>query len=73
MKVNKEERAPGLVLAARLWLPVTFRIDFMVPLLVYNALNGLGPSYIAKSLVHHLPSRALRWSAAGLAETPAAA
>ena len=52
------------------WLPVTFRIDFKVLLLIYKALNGLGPSYIANSLVKYLPSRTLRSSNAGLLEVP---
>src|SRR4029434_10045736 len=50
------------VLAALHWLPVTFRIDFKVLLLIYKALNGLGPSYIENSLVKYLPSRTLRSS-----------
>ena len=28
------------------WLPVSYRIDFKVLLLVYKSLNGLGPEYI---------------------------
>ncbi len=35
------------VLRSLHWLPVTFRIDFKVLLLVYKSLNGLGPKYIA--------------------------
>src|SRR4029434_4027098 len=58
------------VLAALHWLPVTFRIDFKVLLLIYKALNGLGPSCIANSLVKYLPSRTLRSSNAGLLEVP---
>src|SRR4029434_4707631 len=58
------------VLAALHWLPVTFRIDFKVLLLIYKALNGLGPSYIANFLVKYLPSRTLRSSNAGLLEVP---
>ena len=52
------------------WLPVTFRIDFKVLLLIYKALNGVGPSYIANSLVKYLLSRTLRSSNAGLLEVP---
>src|SRR4029434_1502881 len=58
------------VLASLHWLPVTFRIDFKVLLLTYKALNGLGPSYIANSLVKYLPSRTLGPSNAGLLEVP---
>ncbi|KAK0146345.1 hypothetical protein N1851_014339 [Merluccius polli] len=45
------------VLAALPWLPVTFIIHFKFLLLIHKALNGLGPSYNANSLVNHLPSR----------------
>ena len=38
------------VLRSLHWLPVSFRIDFKILLLVYKALNGLGPSYIADLL-----------------------
>src|SRR4029434_149706 len=65
---RREQFSP--VLAALHWLPVTFRIDFKVLLLIYKALNGLGPSYIEKSLVKYLPSRTLRSSNAGLLEVP---
>ncbi len=42
------------------WLPVTFRIDFKVLLLIYKSLNGLGPKYIADMLTEYKPNRALR-------------
>ncbi len=42
------------------WLPVTFRIDFKVLLLVYKSLNGLGPKYIADMLTEYKPNRPLR-------------
>jgi len=35
------------VLRSLHWLPVTFRIDFKVLLLVYKSFNGLGTQYIA--------------------------
>ncbi len=41
-------------------LPVTFRIDFIVLLLVYKSLNGLGPKYIADMLTEYKPNRPLR-------------
>lgn len=52
-------------------LPVTFRTDVKVLLVTYKARNGLGPSYIANSLVNLLSLRTLRSSAAGLLEIPA--
>ncbi len=41
------------VLRSLHWLPVTFRIDFKVLLLVYKSLNGLGPKYIADMLTEY--------------------
>ncbi len=48
------------VLGSLHWLPVTFRIDFKVLLLVYKSLNGLGPKYIADMLTEYKPNRPLR-------------
>ena len=42
------------------WLPVRFRIDFKVLLLVYKSFNGLGPQYIADMLTEYKPDRSLR-------------
>ncbi len=39
------------VLRSLHWLPVTFRIDFKVLLLIYKSLNGLGPKYNADMLI----------------------
>ncbi len=49
------------VLRSLHWLPVTFRIDFKVRLLIYKSLNGLGPKYIADMLTEYEPNRPLRW------------
>jgi len=48
------------VLKSLHWLPVTFRIDFKVLLLVYKLLNGLGPQYIANMLTKYKPNRSHR-------------
>ncbi len=45
------------VLRSLHWLPVTFRIDFKVPILVYKSLSGLGPKYIADMLTEYKPNR----------------
>ena len=37
-------------LAALHWLPICFGIDFKVLMMMYNALNGLGPQYLAERL-----------------------
>ncbi len=47
------------VLRSLHWLPVTFRIDFKVLLVVYKSLNGLGPKYIVDMLTKYKPNRAL--------------
>ena len=38
------------VLKSLHWLPVSYRIDFKVLLLVYKSLNGLGPEYMSRVL-----------------------
>lgn len=50
------------VLRSLHWLPVCQRIYFKIVLLVYEALNGLGPKYIQDILVHYEPIRSLRSS-----------
>ena len=48
------------VLRSLHWLPVTYRIDFKVLLLVYKSFNGLGPQYIVDMLIEYRPKRTLR-------------
>ncbi len=50
------------VLRSLHWLPVSQRIDFKILLLVYKALNGLGPKYITDLPQNYEPSRPLRSS-----------
>ncbi len=42
------------------WLPVCYRINFKVLLLVFKSLNCLTPSYLSDLLIDHQPTRALR-------------
>ena len=42
------------------WLPVHHRMYFKVLMLVYKALNGLGPKYFSDILTQYEPSRPLR-------------
>ena len=42
------------------WLPVNNRVDFKIALLVYKALNGQAPAYIADLLQPHDPPRKVR-------------
>ncbi|KAL2088141.1 hypothetical protein ACEWY4_016969 [Coilia grayii] len=58
------------VLAELHWLPVSYRIDFKVLLLVFKAVNGLAPCYIADALSSYTPARALRSADAGLLRIP---
>ena len=58
------------VLKSLHWLPVCFRIDFKVLLLVFKCLNGLGPSYLSKLLLPYEPSRTLRSSGSRLLVIP---
>ena len=52
------------------WLPVTFRIEFKILLLVFKALNGLAPLYLAECIPRYVPGRALRSSSADLLVVP---
>ncbi len=58
------------VLRSLHWLPVTFRIDFKVLLLIYKSLNGLGPKYIADMLTEYKPNRPLRSLGSNQLEIP---
>ncbi len=58
------------VLRSLHWLPVTFRIDFKVLLLVYKPLNGLGPKYFADMLTEYKPNRPLRSLGSSQLEIP---
>ncbi len=58
------------VLRSLHWLPVTFRIDFKVLLLIYKSLNGIGPKYIAYMLTEYQPNRPLRSLGSSQLEIP---
>lgn len=49
------------------FLPLTFRVNFKVLLLVYKAVHVLGPSYTANSFVSYIPQRS---SPTALLEVP---
>ncbi len=51
-------------------LPVTFRIDFKVLLLIYKSHNGLGPKYIADMLTEYKHNRPLRSLGSSQLEIP---
>ena len=58
------------VLESLHWLPVCFRIDFKILLLVFKCLNGLGPSYLSGLFLPYWPSWTLRSSRTGLLSVP---
>ncbi len=57
---NRERITP--VLVSLHWLPVEFRIEFKVLLMVFKALHGFSPKYIAELLIPYQNSRNLRSS-----------
>ena len=50
------------VLKSLHWLPIDFRIDFKVLLLVFKSMHALAPTYINDLLLNYVPARALRSS-----------
>ena len=60
------------VLKSLHWLPVSFRIDFKVLLLVYKSLHSHAPEYITDMLSRYTPSRSLRSSSTELLTVPKA-
>uniref|UniRef100_A0A8C1LY92 Reverse transcriptase domain-containing protein n=1 Tax=Cyprinus carpio TaxID=7962 RepID=A0A8C1LY92_CYPCA len=48
------------ILVSLHWLPVRFRIDFKILLLVFKSLNNTAPKYLSDLLQPYAPSRALR-------------
>ena len=58
------------VLKSLHWLPVTYRIDFKILLIVYKALHGLAPSYLSDCVSRYEPARPLRSSTADLLDVP---
>src|SRR4029434_7724654 len=60
------------VLKSLHWLPVSFRIDFKVLLLVYKSLHSHAPEYITDMLSRYTPSRSLRSSGTELLTVPKA-
>ncbi len=52
------------------WLPVCFRVDFKILLLVYKSRNGLALTYLCELLTEYQPIRSLRSSNQDLLFTP---
>ncbi len=58
------------VLASLHWLPVFFRIQFKILLIVFKALNGHAPSYISNLIHLHSTPRSLRSANKALLHVP---
>nr|XP_054587966.1 uncharacterized protein LOC129153102 isoform X1 [Nothobranchius furzeri] len=71
VKTRRQEHIT-LVLNKLHWLPVCFRVDFKVLLMVFKCLNGLGPSYLSELLHKYEPSRSLRSSSSHVLVIPKA-
>ncbi len=50
------------VLCSLHWLPVRYRVNFKILLLVFKSLNGLAPAYQSDLLIEHRPLLSLRLS-----------
>lgn len=58
------------VLKSLHWLPVSYRIDFKILLLVFRALSGSAPEYISDMIQRRIPARELRSSDSGQLDVP---
>ena len=52
------------------WLPVSFRIDFKILLLVFKSLHGNAPAYMSAMTEWYVPNRPLRSADTGLLTVP---
>ncbi len=58
------------ILASQNWLPVKYRIEFKILLMVFKSIINRAPAYLAYLLVRHVPSRSLRSSDLALLTVP---
>lgn len=69
MNIKKcEHITPSLI--SLHWLPVQYRIDFKLLLLVYKSLHGLAPDYLSDLLTEYQTGRTLRSTTQGLFKIP---
>ena len=59
MKVKKSDHVTPVLIHLH-WLPVQFRIEYKLLLLVFKCLCGKGPVYLSSLLEKYIPSRSLR-------------
>ena len=62
-----QDASARTILTSLHWLPVSYRTDIIVQLLVYKSRNGLGPKYISEE---YKPSRPLRSVGSSQLEVP---
>lgn len=67
-KKKREHITP--ILRSLHWLPVCYRVEFKVLLLVYKSLNGLAPMYLSELLMEQKSARSLRSLNQALLSTP---
>ncbi len=72
MPFDWEERIDHItpVLASLHWLPISFRIQFKILLLVFKSLHGLAPQYLSELLHPHAPVRAMRSTHQMISDVP---
>ena len=58
-RTKKQEHITSVLVSLH-WLPIKQRIHYKLLLLAYRVIHGHGPSYLAKLLKPHEPSRQLR-------------
>ena len=58
------------ILEERHWLPIRYRIQFKILLLVYKCLHGLAPQYLTELIKLRCPPRTLRSSNRLVLEKP---
>ena len=66
MCIKRHDRQSITAVLRRLhWLPVKWRINYKIVVLVFRALHGLAPAYVSTLITPYEPRRALRSTGAG--------
>ena len=70
--INRSSKCEHItpVLYSLHWLPVKYRIEYKVGLLVFKCLHALAPSYLSVLLREYVPTRSLRSAGQGLLHVP---
>ena len=70
IQCKKKHESVTPILQALHWLPVVYRIQYKIMLLVYKCLNNRAPVYLSDMLELYTPARALRSSHKSLLKEP---